>query len=131
MMQMCKSIKRLSSYFNASRSILFSIFGLSISRFNNVGIVHYDLFFIDGSCPPRTILFKFLQISEEADCAIAVHCKVTNLLYWLFNFQKSIFDFWQRNCSGRFRAHGLVDWMLPHQALQNDIPWSNWVDENM
>ncbi|CAB3229724.1 unnamed protein product [Arctia plantaginis] len=43
--------------------------------FNNVGIVHYDLFFIDGSCPSRTILFKFLQISEEADCAIAVHCK--------------------------------------------------------
>ncbi|KAJ8710081.1 hypothetical protein PYW07_009447 [Mythimna separata] len=43
--------------------------------FNNVGIIHYDLFFPDGSCPPRHILFKFLQISEEANCAIAVHCK--------------------------------------------------------
>ncbi|KAJ8710798.1 hypothetical protein PYW08_009313 [Mythimna loreyi] len=43
--------------------------------FNNVGIIHYDLFFPDGSCPPRHILFKFLQISEEASCAIAVHCK--------------------------------------------------------
>ncbi|XP_075985462.1 uncharacterized protein LOC142982704 isoform X5 [Anticarsia gemmatalis] len=43
--------------------------------FNNVGIVHYDLFFPDGSCPPRHILFKFLQISEEATSSIAVHCK--------------------------------------------------------
>ncbi|XP_063833713.1 dual specificity protein phosphatase CDC14AB-like isoform X1 [Ostrinia nubilalis] len=43
--------------------------------FNNAGITHYDLFFPDGSCPPRNILFKFLQISEESDCAIAVHCK--------------------------------------------------------
>ncbi|KAJ0171508.1 hypothetical protein K1T71_013058 [Dendrolimus kikuchii] len=43
--------------------------------FTNVGIVHYDLFFPDGSCPPRHILFKFLQISEESEGAIAVHCK--------------------------------------------------------
>ncbi|XP_045505359.1 dual specificity protein phosphatase CDC14B-like isoform X2 [Colias croceus] len=40
-----------------------------------VGITHYDLFFPDGTCPPRHILMKFLQISEEADTAIAVHCK--------------------------------------------------------
>lgn len=45
-------------------------------RFNNAGINHYDLFFPDGSCPPRHILLKFLQISEESDGAIAVHCKV-------------------------------------------------------
>ncbi|KAH9640175.1 hypothetical protein HF086_007374 [Spodoptera exigua] len=43
--------------------------------FNDVGIIHYDLFFPDGSCPRRRVLFKFLQISEEASCAIAVHCK--------------------------------------------------------
>ncbi|CAK1591175.1 unnamed protein product [Parnassius mnemosyne] len=43
--------------------------------FNNVGIIHYDLFFPDGSCPPRNILFKFLQISECSEGAIAVHCK--------------------------------------------------------
>ncbi|XP_052759097.1 dual specificity protein phosphatase CDC14A-like [Galleria mellonella] len=43
--------------------------------FSNVGITHYDLFFPDGSCPPRHILFKFLQISEEEDGAVAVHCK--------------------------------------------------------
>ncbi|KAI5641298.1 dual specificity phosphatase, catalytic domain-containing protein [Phthorimaea operculella] len=43
--------------------------------FSNAGITHYDLFFPDGSCPPRHILMKFLQIAEEAECAIAVHCK--------------------------------------------------------
>ncbi|XP_073962493.1 uncharacterized protein isoform X2 [Choristoneura fumiferana] len=43
--------------------------------FNNAGIIHYDLFFADGSCPPRHILYKFLQISEDADGALAVHCK--------------------------------------------------------
>lgn len=48
-------------------------------RFNNANILHYDLFFPDGSCPPRHILLKFLQISEEVDGAVAVHCKVTNL----------------------------------------------------
>ncbi|XP_045762127.1 tyrosine-protein phosphatase CDC14 homolog isoform X2 [Maniola jurtina] len=43
--------------------------------FINAGITHYNLFFPDGSCPPRHILLKFLQISEECDGAIAVHCK--------------------------------------------------------
>ncbi|GBP44078.1 Dual specificity protein phosphatase CDC14B [Eumeta japonica] len=38
-------------------------------------MTHIDLFYPDGSCPPRHILFKFLQISEETEGAIAVHCK--------------------------------------------------------
>ncbi|XP_072948208.1 uncharacterized protein [Epargyreus clarus] len=45
------------------------------SVFSNADITHYDLFFPDGSCPPRHILIKFLQISEESEGAIAVHCK--------------------------------------------------------
>ncbi|XP_060807226.1 dual specificity protein phosphatase CDC14A [Amyelois transitella] len=45
------------------------------NTFSNVGITHYDLFFPDGSVPPRHILFKFMQISEDAEGAIAVHCK--------------------------------------------------------
>ncbi|XP_063547340.1 dual specificity protein phosphatase CDC14AB-like [Cydia strobilella] len=43
--------------------------------FTQVGIAHHDLFFPDGSCPPRHILFKFLQMSEDTAGAIAVHCK--------------------------------------------------------
>ncbi|XP_064075068.1 dual specificity protein phosphatase CDC14A-like [Vanessa tameamea] len=43
--------------------------------FTNAGIEHCNLFFPDGSCPPQHILFKFLQLSEEIEGAIAVHCK--------------------------------------------------------
>ncbi|XP_050356072.1 dual specificity protein phosphatase CDC14AB-like isoform X2 [Nymphalis io] len=43
--------------------------------FTDAGIEHCNLFFPDGSCPPQHILFKFLQLSEEIDGAIAVHCK--------------------------------------------------------
>ncbi|VVC98939.1 unnamed protein product [Leptidea sinapis] len=43
--------------------------------FNNVGITHYDLYFPDGTCPPRHILLKFLQIAEDSQCGIGVHCK--------------------------------------------------------
>ncbi|XP_046973591.1 tyrosine-protein phosphatase cdcA-like isoform X1 [Vanessa cardui] len=43
--------------------------------FTDAGIEHCNLFFPDGSCPPQHILFKFLQLSEEIEGAIAVHCK--------------------------------------------------------
>ena len=44
-------------------------------RFIDAGFQHYDLFFIDGSTPSDNILNRFLEISENADGAIAVHCK--------------------------------------------------------
>ncbi|XP_014368336.2 tyrosine-protein phosphatase CDC14 homolog [Papilio machaon] len=43
--------------------------------FISAGILHYDLFFLDGSCPPKNICLKFLRISESSVGAIAVHCK--------------------------------------------------------
>uniref|UniRef100_A0A1I8I139 protein-tyrosine-phosphatase n=1 Tax=Macrostomum lignano TaxID=282301 RepID=A0A1I8I139_9PLAT len=36
---------------------------------------HYDLFFVDGSCPTDDIMQEFLRISEETQGAVAVHCK--------------------------------------------------------
>jgi len=45
------------------------------SRFVTAGFQHHDLFFIDGSTPSDSILEQFLQISENAKGAIAVHCK--------------------------------------------------------
>lgn len=80
MMATCKFILSYLIYIVAFvyiefRSLLY-FHHLSTFRFNNAGIVHYDLFFPDGSCPPRHILQKFLQISEESDGAMAVHCKV-------------------------------------------------------
>ena len=44
-------------------------------RYIDHGIKHVDLYFLDGSCPPREIISKFLYIAENEPGAIAVHCK--------------------------------------------------------
>ncbi|XP_011366619.1 dual specificity protein phosphatase CDC14A isoform X1 [Pteropus vampyrus] len=44
-------------------------------RFTDAGFEHYDLFFIDGSTPSDTIVRRFLNICENTEGAIAVHCK--------------------------------------------------------
>ncbi|KAJ8413997.1 hypothetical protein AAFF_G00065950 [Aldrovandia affinis] len=44
-------------------------------RFTDTGFEHYDLFFVDGSTPTDAIVTKFMNISENAEGAIAVHCK--------------------------------------------------------
>ncbi|XP_007254123.4 dual specificity protein phosphatase CDC14B isoform X3 [Astyanax mexicanus] len=44
-------------------------------RFTDVGFDHHDLFFVDGSTPNDAIVTKFLNICENVDGAIAVHCK--------------------------------------------------------
>ncbi|MEQ2171425.1 Dual specificity protein phosphatase cdc14ab, partial [Goodea atripinnis] len=44
-------------------------------RFTDSGFEHHDLFFVDGSTPNDIIVRKFLNICENAEGAIAVHCK--------------------------------------------------------
>ncbi|XP_032660822.1 dual specificity protein phosphatase CDC14A isoform X3 [Chelonoidis abingdonii] len=44
-------------------------------RFTDAGFEHYDLFFIDGSTPSDNIVRRFLNVCENAEGAIAVHCK--------------------------------------------------------
>eukprot|EP00049_Salpingoeca_infusionum_P019082 m.360104 g.360104 ORF g.360104 m.360104 type:complete len:566 (-) comp18891_c0_seq1:427-2124(-) len=44
-------------------------------KFVRAGFEHHDLFFVDGSTPPDTILTKFLEACEAAKGALAVHCK--------------------------------------------------------
>lgn len=44
-------------------------------RFTDAGFDHYDLFFIDGSTPSDNIVRQFIELSENAEGAIAVHCK--------------------------------------------------------
>ncbi|XP_077943316.1 dual specificity protein phosphatase CDC14B isoform X6 [Gasterosteus aculeatus] len=44
-------------------------------RFTESGFEHHDLFFVDGSTPNDAILRKFLNICENAEGAVAVHCK--------------------------------------------------------
>ena len=44
-------------------------------RFTDGGFDHHDLFFIDGSSPSESITKAFLDLSENTDGALAVHCK--------------------------------------------------------
>lgn len=44
-------------------------------RFTTAGIKHADLYFPDGTCPPSTVLSKFLLITESEPGPVAVHCK--------------------------------------------------------
>lgn len=44
-------------------------------RFTHRGLNHVDMYFMDGSCPSRDIINRFLEVSEKASCGIAVHCK--------------------------------------------------------
>lgn len=38
-------------------------------------INHSDLYFIDGSVPPPSIVEEFMKIAESEPGALAVHCK--------------------------------------------------------
>jgi len=44
------------------------------SPFTKAGIKHYDLFYEDCTVPPKDIVRRFLQICDETDGCIAVHC---------------------------------------------------------
>ncbi|KAI5063136.1 hypothetical protein GOP47_0021683 [Adiantum capillus-veneris] len=44
-------------------------------RFTDHGLIHHDLYFPDGSCPPERIVQRFLEIVEDSPGAVAVHCK--------------------------------------------------------
>ncbi|XP_054006871.1 dual specificity protein phosphatase CDC14C isoform X1 [Hylaeus anthracinus] len=45
------------------------------SSFIDAGFDHKDLFFADGSTPTEAIIRQFLKIAENANGAVAVHCK--------------------------------------------------------
>lgn len=44
-------------------------------RFTETGFEHHDLFFVDGSTPNDSIVRKFLSVCENAEGAVAIHCK--------------------------------------------------------
>jgi len=39
------------------------------------GIEHHDMYFVDGTSPPVSIVENFLEVVEAASGVIAVHCK--------------------------------------------------------
>jgi protein-tyrosine phosphatase len=44
-------------------------------RFAQGGFAHHELYFPDGSCPPDSLLDRFLALAEREPGALAVHCK--------------------------------------------------------
>jgi len=44
-------------------------------HFVREGIDHADMYYLDGSCPPESILLRFLAKAESTPGAVAVHCK--------------------------------------------------------
>ncbi|XP_042354220.1 dual specificity protein phosphatase CDC14AB-like [Plectropomus leopardus] len=44
-------------------------------RFEDAGIEHHDLFFLDGTTPSDLIIRRFLHVCESTEGAVAVHCK--------------------------------------------------------
>uniref|UniRef100_A0A7S4RY69 protein-tyrosine-phosphatase n=1 Tax=Alexandrium monilatum TaxID=311494 RepID=A0A7S4RY69_9DINO len=76
-------------------------------RFIDHGIKHVDLYFLDGSCPSRDIISKFLHIVENEPGGVAVHCKAglgrTGTLIGLYamkhyHFPARAFIGWIRIC---------------------------------
>lgn len=45
------------------------------NQFKREGIDHKDIYYLDGSTPPKHLLKKFLDSAEATDGKIAVHCK--------------------------------------------------------
>ena len=45
------------------------------AEFKDRGVKHHDLYFADGTCPPKAIVNQFLDIVEKEEGAVAVHCK--------------------------------------------------------
>ena len=94
-------------------------------KFTNAGFHHQDLFFIDGSTPPDSILKSFLDICEEESGAIAgkrdgfscsagAHHEVimTSIIAHLFLFYSAL--------QGWSGPDGVFDWLLHDEALEVD-----------
>lgn len=43
--------------------------------FIEAGIAHHDMYFLDGGCPTEAIVDRFLEVCEQSQGGIAVHCK--------------------------------------------------------
>ena len=47
----------------------------SASEFTERGVRHHELYFPDGTVPPKAVVSDFLALAEKEPGPIAVHCK--------------------------------------------------------
>jgi cell division cycle 14 len=62
-------------HFNVTRVIRLNEAKYDKNTFVENGIGHSDLFFIDGSVPPTSIVDQFFHIAESEEGCMAIHCK--------------------------------------------------------
>jgi len=60
---------------NVSTVIRLNTVEYDAQSFTKNGIKHYDMYFVDGTVPPVSIVDHFLEVSENTTGVIAVHCK--------------------------------------------------------
>lgn len=113
------------------------------ARFKNAGFDHYDMYFIDGSCPSDDIMREFLRVSENTDGALAVHCKAglgrTGSLigcYMMkhFRFTAAEIIAWLRICRPGSIIGGQQQWLTSKQSslwLEGDIFRSRNKNQNL
>ena len=63
------------NHFNVTRVIRLNEAKYDRTKFMRNGIQHSDLYFIDGSTPPESIVKEFFKVSENEPGAMAIHCK--------------------------------------------------------
>ncbi|XP_071546000.1 dual specificity protein phosphatase CDC14A-like isoform X2 [Panulirus ornatus] len=103
------------------------------ARFKNAGFEHYDMYFIDGSCPSDDIMREFLRVCEHTEGAIAVHCKaglgrtgslIGCYLMKHFRFTAAEIIAWLRICRPGSIIGGQQQWLTSKQSslwLEGDI----------
>ncbi|XP_045581228.1 dual specificity protein phosphatase CDC14A isoform X2 [Procambarus clarkii] len=103
------------------------------ARFKNAGFEHYDMYFIDGSCPSDDIMREFLRVCENTEGGIAVHCKAglgrTGSLIGCyimkhFRFTAAEIIAWLRICRPGSIIGGQQQWLTSKQSslwLEGDI----------
>ncbi|XP_062539664.1 mucin-5AC isoform X2 [Armigeres subalbatus] len=116
--------------YNVTTIIRLNVKIYDAARFTNAGFTHHDLFFVDGSTPNDAILKKFLTICEQADGAIAVHCKaglgrtgtlIGAYLTKHYNFNALEAIAWLRLCRPGSVIGHQQQWMLSKEAyLMNE-----------
>ncbi|XP_068216660.1 dual specificity protein phosphatase CDC14A isoform X1 [Palaemon carinicauda] len=113
------------------------------ARFKNAGFDHYDMYFIDGSCPSDEIMREFLRVCENTEGALAVHCKAglgrTGSLigcYMMkhFRFTAAEVIAWLRICRPGSIIGGQQQWLTSKQSslwLEGEIFRSRNKNQNL